>query len=66
MAAPNASSRGEIQKEMFADKNDAALYDLFAHMFQAHPWHGVSPGERAPEVVNTYIEGDCSGGRPLD
>ncbi|MBA3440823.1 MAG: inorganic pyrophosphatase [Pyrinomonadaceae bacterium] len=25
-------------------------------MFQAHPWHGVSPGERAPEVVNTYIE----------
>jgi inorganic pyrophosphatase len=24
--------------------------------FQAHPWHGVSPGERAPEAVNTYIE----------
>jgi len=23
---------------------------------QAHPWHGVSPGERAPEAVNAYIE----------
>jgi inorganic pyrophosphatase len=25
-------------------------------LFQAHPWHGVSPGEKAPESVNTYIE----------
>lgn len=24
--------------------------------FQAHPWHGVSPGEDAPELVNAYIE----------
>jgi inorganic pyrophosphatase len=24
--------------------------------FQAHPWHGVSPGEDAPEVVTAYIE----------
>jgi inorganic pyrophosphatase len=24
--------------------------------FQAHPWHGVSPGEHAPELVSTYIE----------
>jgi inorganic pyrophosphatase len=23
---------------------------------QAHPWHGVSPGDEAPEVVTTYIE----------
>ena len=25
-------------------------------LFQAHPWHGVSPGSRAPDVVNAYIE----------
>jgi inorganic pyrophosphatase len=25
-------------------------------MFQAHPWHGVTPGEKAPETVNAYIE----------
>jgi inorganic pyrophosphatase len=24
--------------------------------FQAHPWHGVTPGERAPELVSAYIE----------
>ena len=25
-------------------------------MFQAHPWHGVSPGTETPEVINAYIE----------
>ncbi len=25
-------------------------------VFQAHPWHGVSPGEDAPALVNAYIE----------
>ena len=24
--------------------------------FQAHPWHGVTPGAKAPELVNAYIE----------
>lgn len=24
--------------------------------YQAHPWHGVNPGARAPELVNAYIE----------
>jgi len=24
--------------------------------FQAHPWHGVSPGNKAPELVSAYIE----------
>lgn len=24
--------------------------------FQAHPWHGVSPGERCPDVVHCYVE----------
>jgi inorganic pyrophosphatase len=35
---------------------DAALHDLFKLLFQAHPWHGVSPGEDAPATVNAYIE----------
>ncbi len=26
------------------------------HRFVAHPWHGVSPGERAPELVTCYVE----------
>ena len=26
------------------------------NLFQAHPWHGVTPGQKAPEVVNAYIE----------
>jgi inorganic pyrophosphatase len=25
-------------------------------LFQAHPWHGVSPGPNAPDQVNAYIE----------
>ncbi len=26
------------------------------HAFQAHPWHGVSPGEDVPAIVTAYIE----------
>ena len=25
-------------------------------LYQAHPWHGVEPGENAPSLVNAYIE----------
>ena len=25
-------------------------------LFQAHPWHGVSPGANSPDVVSSYIE----------
>lgn len=32
------------------------LESLLHVMFQAHPWHGVSPGERAPEEVTCFIE----------
>ena len=24
--------------------------------FQAHPWHGVSPGDHVPDIVNAYVE----------
>lgn len=32
------------------------LDDLLPLLFQAHPWHGVKPGEGAPAIVNAYIE----------
>ncbi|MBA3257136.1 MAG: inorganic pyrophosphatase [Pyrinomonadaceae bacterium] len=35
---------------------DTALHDLFKLLFQAHPWHGVTPGENAPGEVGAYIE----------
>ena len=37
-------------------KEEAALHELFKLLFQAHPWHGVSPGEKAPLVVTCYVE----------
>src|SRR5258708_17337986 len=37
-------------------QEDAALHDLFKLLFQAHPWHGVSPGKDAPRTVSAYIE----------
>jgi inorganic pyrophosphatase len=36
--------------------NDAALHHLFKLLFQAHPWHGVSPGKQAPAELSAYIE----------
>ncbi|HVF49371.1 MAG TPA: inorganic pyrophosphatase [Pyrinomonadaceae bacterium] len=36
--------------------NDAALHELLAVLFQAHPWHGVEAGADAPAVVKAYIE----------
>lgn len=33
-----------------------SLTQALGLFFQMHPWHGVSPGEKAPEVVTTYIE----------
>jgi inorganic pyrophosphatase len=37
-------------------EDEKGLERLLALMFQAHPWHGVTPGEEAPEVVNVYVE----------
>ena len=25
-------------------------------LFRAHPWHGISAGENAPEIINVYVE----------
>src|SRR5215218_8573798 len=37
-------------------EDEKGLERLLGLMFQAHPWHGIPPGERAPAVVNAYIE----------
>jgi inorganic pyrophosphatase len=33
-----------------------AIWELMGVLFQSHPWHGVSPGPEAPEIVSAYIE----------
>lgn len=38
------------------DHNGATVRDILGLMFRAHPWHGISIGPDAPEVVNVYIE----------
>jgi inorganic pyrophosphatase len=35
---------------------EKGLERLLALMFQAHPWHGITAGDKAPGVVNAYIE----------
>lgn len=37
-------------------RDDAALHQIFKLLFQEHPWHGVSPGEKAPAEISAYIE----------
>ena len=32
------------------------IRELMRLLFKSHPWHGVSIGDDAPEIVNTYIE----------
>ncbi len=41
---------------MMQDGDGATLRELLGRMFRAHPWHGVSVGDDAPEIVTVYIE----------
>lgn len=29
---------------------------MSSYLYRSHPWHGVSLGEKSPEIVNCYIE----------
>ena len=42
--------------KMATTNNDAELVKLLSLLFQAHPWHGVAPGDDAPTIVNVYVE----------
>lgn len=33
-----------------------SLTHLLKHVFKAHPWHGISIGDQAPDVITCYIE----------
>ena len=37
-------------------KTEQPLWKLLGTLFKPHPWHGVSPGEKAPDVLQCYIE----------
>jgi inorganic pyrophosphatase len=37
-------------------RNSKALLEVMKVMFKPHPWHGISMGDRAPEIVTCYIE----------
>jgi inorganic pyrophosphatase len=37
-------------------KDDGRAFSALGVLFQAHPWHGISLGPRAPELVTAYIE----------
>jgi inorganic pyrophosphatase len=32
------------------------IWELMGRLFKTHPWHGVPPGDEAPEVVTVYVE----------
>jgi inorganic pyrophosphatase len=36
--------------------NDVDLRKLLKLLFKPHPWHGISPGDAVPELLNAYIE----------
>lgn len=37
-------------------KTAQPLWKLLGVLYKPHPWHGVSPGERAPEILQCFIE----------
>jgi inorganic pyrophosphatase len=37
-------------------RNSSALLEVMKVMFKPHPWHGISMGDQAPEIVTCYIE----------
>jgi inorganic pyrophosphatase len=37
-------------------RNSSALLEVMKAMFKPHPWHGISMGDHAPDIVTCYIE----------
>ena len=48
------SEDGELTRQRHGGSDP--FQRLLGLMFKAHPWHGVSIGEEAPDVVTAYIE----------
>jgi inorganic pyrophosphatase len=50
-------SQGLRGKEQFVTRNPSQpLWTLLNVLYKPHPWHGISPGDGAPEVVQCFIE----------
>ena len=32
------------------------LWEVMKVLFKPHPWHGISMGDKAPNIVTCYIE----------
>jgi inorganic pyrophosphatase len=47
------SGRGCVN---MATQDTSALLEVMKVMFKPHPWHGISMGDHAPEIVTCYIE----------
>jgi inorganic pyrophosphatase len=45
-----------MEGQRMTDNETSAAQRLMGLTFRAHPWHGVSIGDQAPEVVTAYIE----------
>lgn len=37
-------------------KTNQPLWKLLGVLFKPHPWHGISPGDRIPEILQCFIE----------
>ena len=35
---------------------ETSLWKLMGVLYKPHPWHGVSPGEDAPEILQCFVE----------
>ncbi len=41
---------------MSTRESSAALLEVMKVMFKPHPWHGISMGDGAPEIITCFIE----------
>jgi inorganic pyrophosphatase len=49
----------ELRKKGYVNvttRDTSALLEVMKVMFKPHPWHGISMGDHAPEIVTCYIE----------
>ncbi|MFN7131471.1 MAG: inorganic pyrophosphatase [Myxococcales bacterium] len=37
-------------------QNNELAIKLLGMLFKPHPWHGIAPGDRLPDLLNAYIE----------
>jgi inorganic pyrophosphatase len=42
--------------ETTMNNNDQMLWKLLGVLYKPHPWHGVSPGDGAPELLHCFVE----------